>query len=268
MHTAADILTTWNAMGLGVTKLRQVDDDVLKFHAEAQRIVKTETERARKGAASVDSGLRPEVASARRRAAFELSRVRAEKLIAQARESILGARVKVAAELVDRRVQEKRPKDPLEAMQFTMRVNDARTQLQALGLTERTQALHKLADAGDPRLPDILQDAVVPVVPMDVAGAFLETWRLNTAGPAAEYLTASTVALEEAQDVSAAALVASLHQAASHDGVRIFEPIRPADVVDALEPSVKARFTAANGPDALAEVASGVRPLSELADLA
>lgn len=267
MLTETDVLKGWNALGLGIQHLRQVDDDVIGFHGLAQTILQGEVNWAKKQITSVDPGLRPDVATNRKRALVELARARAEKQIGDTRKALLGKRVDVARELFDRRVQERRPKDPMEAMTFAMRVNDARAQLQGLSGGQRAQALAALAEAGDARLPDILQDSIVPLVTTREADAYLETWRVSTGGPSAEYLAASTAALEEAEEVTQAALTTAFHHAAAPLGVDVFSRTDPAALVDALDPTTKARFTATHGPDALAELAAGKRPLNELAEL-
>lgn len=258
-------LLNWTQLGLGITRLHFLDDDTEAFHAAAVSIVKNAAARGTQAAAGVDPDLKPEVGNLRRRAAFEIAKANGAQAIQKELDRTLGRRVAAAREIVGTKMQEGRPTDPAEAMAHVMRVQDARSQIQALPLAQRHEALKRMAEAGDARLPDVINDAVSPLVPDPEP--FLSAWASRVGGPAGEYLAASEAALDECRDTAMAGLSVVINRAGTQVGLNMSKTIPTAALLDALPPAQKAKLTAALGPAGLQDVANGARPLADVASL-
>lgn len=259
------IIAGYNTLGLGLTKIGE-DPDLLKFHAAAQDTIQAEVKKVSDSARTLDPDLMPAARKARLVSIFATGRARLEARLTALVESTFGARLKAARTNFTK--AQAVPTDPVERLAFEARIGEARRQIEGLSQEARFRALRDLADKADPRTLGIMRDSVVPLVPPDVQTALESRFFAAAAGPEAAYLEATTDAIEEATDITKAAYVA-LGSVASRLGMSLadFSSVKPAGIVAGLPPSVSALLVARFGQDALDELGTGKRSLSDLFDL-
>jgi len=241
------------------------NDRLVNFHREALAVIGDMTNEVVRNASPLKD-LKPELQAARMAMVC---------LTAQARMD--GKLRELAAPFIDEarrwagivsKVLHPEPTDPMQAVNFTLRLNDSRNQIQGLGVGERIAAVQALAKAGDPRVPGLLNDSFPALLKPDMAeqaqGMYLE----NAVAP--NDLVRAKMAGAAAREVGQIlrfAYIAVDTAAATVGAPKAWRSILQTELVKVWPENVRDKFTVQYGADTYAGVLSGSIPLTKAVDL-